>query len=805
MRISCLAKGKRSSTGGHNVTVTGGSTPVTSFGRLLKEGGVVDDFESWRARVALDVVLTDALARRDVVDALHEEGLRAEEAREAVRESDSAITRVRMEQDRFAAIGGPAGRPARWSLSLRDWLWSVLAAAIGFFYLFLLRLSWPHMPLYLQLFGAIGMVAALLLSFLVAVEKVPVFRDLIGGRYGAMVPDEDLVGLGDRRKFVLTEIVLPALRQFISDGRRLIYGTELTVRRVAGLYSADGEEGGPGIIQTMATRQLRRIFDRSTSGNVALAGCRGVGKTTSIAAMARGVFGSADAKPPLAVLASAPAHYEARDFVLHLHALLCKEVIARLGQTWGTRHTVHDHFSRVFRASQRRRELRKTIRRMMMAITVVLVAAVAAIVLWGRGIAGFVADVGALARVTVQDFPVSAARLWEGAPLPRVLALVIVGAVALYVLVTLAGIALTLVHRAAGRAWRRRRRRGTNKIVYLLDLAEDQLDRIRFLQSHTTGWSGKISMPLKGQASRSWSTERAEQQLTHPEVVDEFRQFAKVAAEILESEGVADRVVIAIDELDKIGEPEKSHQFINDVKGIFDVTGCLFLVSVSDDAITNFEQRGVAVRDAFDSAFSEMVRLESFTLDESRLWISSRLVGISEQFCHLSHCLSGGLPRDLRRYTIEMLDVTADTYTPTLRTVTDTLLRRELARRTHAFTSIAGTLGHNSEVSRLASSLLLVPVTGNALEMAEFATDLVRDVRENDAETVNNLRRYSACFVLFCATVLEVFDNHLCEERLHATDLDKLTTTRQQMPMHPHHAWQILTDFRKAHGLDMTS
>jgi hypothetical protein len=48
----------------------------------------------------------------------------------------------------------------------------------------------------------------------------------------------------------------------------------------------------------------------------------------------------------------------------------------------------------------------------------------------------------------------------------------------------------------------------------------------------------------------------------------------------------------------------------------------------------NFEQRGLGIRDAFDSAFSEMVRLEHFTLDESRLWVALRITGVTEQFCY---------------------------------------------------------------------------------------------------------------------------------------------------------------------------
>jgi hypothetical protein len=75
--------------------------------------------------------------------------------------------------------------------------------------------------------------------------------------------------------------------------------------------------------------RLRNAVARSSNGAITLAGHRGVGKTTAIRNVAAGALGDSAQGPPLAVIASAPARYDARDFVLYLHALLCREVIAR--------------------------------------------------------------------------------------------------------------------------------------------------------------------------------------------------------------------------------------------------------------------------------------------------------------------------------------------------------------------------------------------------------------------------------------------------------------------------------------------
>jgi hypothetical protein len=194
----------------------------------------------------------------------------------------------------------------------------------------------------------------------------------------------------------------------------------------------------------------------------------------------------------------------------------------------------------------------------------VIIGGAVATMLWGTSAAQFLTDLSRLATVAANDFPASVPGVWSGQPTSRILALGVVVVVALRVApmplgLTLSGIYATL------------RRRRQVELVQLLRTTEKQLDRIRFLQTYTTGWSGKLSMPLKGEAGRTWSTQRAEQQLTHPEVVDQFREFAKLSAEKLSEQGVTDRLVIAIDELDKIGEPEKAHQFVNDVKGVFGV------------------------------------------------------------------------------------------------------------------------------------------------------------------------------------------------------------------------------------------
>jgi hypothetical protein len=79
---------------------------------------------------------------------------------------------------------------------------------------------------------------------------------------------------------------------------------------------------------------------------------------------------------------------------------------------------------------------------------------------------------------------------------------------------------------------------------------------------------------------------------TYPEVVNDFRTFVQAL----------DRVVIAIDEIDRIGAGEQARRFLSELKAIFDIPGCYYLVSVSTEAQHDFELSGMGLRSVFDSS-----------------------------------------------------------------------------------------------------------------------------------------------------------------------------------------------------------
>lgn len=731
------------------------------------------DHESWSARVALGVLVDDALEDYEISTALRVEELRAVDARDALVGDEALLAKIRMIQDR---VDDTESAPRARTVEAPEVAWLVFAMLLGVGYLALFRAAWPSLPGFLRIFAVAGLLCSLALSARLVIRRAPLL--LTGfepGNLGAARFGDEQLRLGNRQEFALREVVLPGLRAYITAHRKCCYGTKLAFDDQQGLY----DEEDLLIVPTASAKRLRRIIERADTGAVALGGQRGVGKTTAIQSMQRGLIHGSETRAPLVVVASAPANYDARDFVLHLHALLCKAVLDLVSEKVGER-------TRSWRAA-----IRTGLRALADVVISVAIGWGAGGWLWGGSLLAFP---GELWQLLKRDWRTPLA-LWTSQPTSHRIALVIVAILALWLVADALVVAGRWLARAFGRG-RHAELRG------LLAEAREQLDRIRFLQTHTSGWSGKLTLPAGADLGRTRSTQRAEQQLTHPEVVASFREFARRSAATLRDAGVTDRLVVAIDELDKIGEQEKAHQLVNDVKGIFGVPGCLFFVAVSDDAVVSFEKRGLAVRDAFDSAFSELVRLEPFTMDESRLWIAKRLPGIQEQFSYLCHCLSGGLPRDLRRTTIDMVDVTTERYQPALPAVAGILVRTELAAKAGAFTGQARGLEHSDALADLWSKLLRIPESGNAVELAALAAELNQGATQDTTDEVNRLRWHSSAFVLFSATLLEVFTEALTEERLTA-DLHQLAVARRHLALDPHLAWLTLADFRKSRDLTL--
>ncbi|EOD58676.1 tetratricopeptide repeat protein [Amycolatopsis vancoresmycina] len=183
---------------------------------------------------------------------------------------------------------------------------------------------------------------------------------------------------------------------------------------------------------------------------------------------------------------------------------------------------------------------------------------------------------------------------------------------------------LRLFHLIRGTWVERERRPGQGVLTApeLLHLARSERNKLRFLQSHTTEGEVSLGAPaLSGTAlKRKSSVKRDDIPLNHPQLVDRFRAFLGVAAEVVRN--LDGKVLIGIDELDRISDGEGAQQFLNELKAVFNVPNCYFLVSVSEDALADFELSAMGMRTVFDSAFDTIVRVDYLTFDQAKLLLN---------------------------------------------------------------------------------------------------------------------------------------------------------------------------------------
>lgn len=336
-----------------------------------------------------------------------------------------------------------------------------------------------------------------------------------------------------------------------------------------------------------------------------------------------------------------------------------------------------------------------------------------------------------------------------------------------------------------GEPRRRRRKVLPHPLVALARANLTALTHVRTVGSEIAGKGGFKGFELSGKRAVTL----AGRALTYPELVKRFREFlAAAVAEI--SPG---RVVIAIDELDRIGVGEPARRFLNEIKAIFDVPGCHYLVSVSTEAQHDFELSGMGLRSVFDSSFDDVVRVDYLDFEHAQKLLRRYVLGMSEQFHALAYVFSGGLARQLVRTARAVVELGRDRQRPlaeVARTLVDTELERARLTTVDALTSVDDPAG--------AADLLRL-LDDRPDEPGPFAERVLG--ASGGSDEVRRLRDGLGARVRFLDTVLGVFTEDLDEERTRAADFDRLARARRYLGGNPEVALGLLDDIRRTWGL----
>lgn len=601
-------------------------------------------------------------------------------------------------------------------------------------------------------------------------------------------------------------VLAPFLREQINLVTNLPeYQRFFHVTSVPSLSDLSGREQ---IASTNAAERLIKVTSGMVTGSIALSGPRGAGKTTLLRGFCDSRFAVPNA-PELRLMVSAPVVYDVRDFVVHLYKQLCLAVTKNRGDLGRT-------FSRRPRRSRLAVAFAATLFTAGVAMLVSLVVEHSSRAQIAQGtylLAGGVLVVlgGMLA---MQPYLV---RIGRGRSLVtgshRVLSTL------LFLAITASGAAIvawTLTERprhlslpssqsAVGFAGSlliiggfvalslRARPEAQEHAASFEDEARHNLQQLEYLQTFTTGYSGTLAVPGGAQLGRTIGKQLAQQRLSLPEIVEQYREFASKAGGWWRNlHGGAGKLVIGIDEIDKIRDVSSAEQFINDVKAIFGTPNCLYLVSVSDEALIGFEQRSPALRAAIDTAFDEMVRVERLNLDDVRQLLRRRVAGISDPFIALCHVFSGGLPRDVLRTARALVEVRSGEHGE-IADMTAALIARELSLIKQTLLRAITGDDKSSDRQRLMKDLV----------DEAWPTDLMKAAGEYAQTGDDPTSQWLSIALYHLATVAEAFGPGLDETiaSLDATDL--LARARATLGIDADIAGELVSRFRDGRGLPL--
>jgi hypothetical protein len=393
-----------------------------------------------------------------------------------------------------------------------------------------------------------------------------------------------------RRRDLIDEVFLPEVRATINRLRDPEFDRLLRPLDSGGLRDLFDPRYE---IPVKATKDLFEALRSLKAGSVGIAGPRGVGKTTLIRAACEGRLKPGDVEDQdgnvelRGVAVSAPVRYRGEDFVRHLFAKLCLAEIAP---------------SEDEEALERHRESRGEAMRLLGLLALALLAA-PALTLYFLG------------------YPIAGRAFLSG--------------LAAAGLLTAIGIVMSALARVT------RGRRRAMEEGPIAGQARDYLERLRYLETISEEASGEVGAKGFKVAGRL-GVSRASQAWAFPEVIEHYRRFCALLAE-------RGPFVVGLDELDKMASAEEARSFLNEMKSLFDQAGIYYLVSISEDALSDFERRGQPIRDVFDSVFSEVLHVDYLRREESDGLLRSRAIGIAPPWPAVFHCLSGGLPREAIR------------------------------------------------------------------------------------------------------------------------------------------------------------
>lgn len=350
---------------------------------------------------------------------------------------------------------------------------------------------------------------------------------------------------------------------------------------------------------------------------------------------------------------------------------------------------------------------------------------------------------------------------------------------------------------------------------------QDYLYRLQTVQSSSNALSSSAAQLLTMGTAHTSSL--ATVPVSFPELVDDFRRLLGLIA--AEKAKAGEVVVIAIDEVDRLGSDTQALAFLSEIKAILGVPDVYYLISVAEDVGAAFVRRGLPHRDVTDSSLDDILHVQPSTLKESREILSHRSETLTGPYTALAHALSGGGLRDLLRYGLQILEMQEKSQSDELTEISRHLILEELADTLAGFRTLLSKHQFSRSTSTILGSFgalvrdlqLPCPCADLSLRptLERFAFYGAADHPDTppDPDLIDSTRQLieeASTYAYFSLTLLDIFSNGGLDRRTALAaafgregDLQRLADARQELGISPYSARTLLDGIRAAWTLPL--
>lgn len=587
---------------------------------------------------------------------------------------------------------------------------------------------------------------------------------------------------------IIEKGILPKLRLEINHKLKLkalqdsIRLPDITIRGLAEVYHSIYE------IPTNDIYRLDRLIKIMPGGSIGISGPRGVGKSTILWSFCKGNK-NAKGKKVISLLTSAPVNYDPREFILHIFSSLCIKILDETETKFPYSNEYMDSAFNIYGHSLWGSLFRKNIKRL---ITLLFITSVF-LVIFSIYIASVIYNTPN--KVTF----IEALGISPAASLSLGTILLILGII-LYALDSESA----KNKRSYESKFLSKKYEDDPRLKGIISDVIHELRRIRYLENLSTSTKSSLKLPTLIEGGVDAHISLSEIQSSLPEIIERYKNVIGNASEKY-------IFFIGIDELDKLQSDEQAHNFLNGIKAIFGLDNVFYLISVSENAMSNFERRGLPFRDTFDSAFDKVIQIDYLDLIKSKELIDQRVIGIPLPFLCFCYVLSGGLPRDLIRICREMLEqFEKDSTKNDLSAICNTIIINDLKSKIKAMTYEAKKYPNEMHAGEFLSNIHKL---NSFLSKCTNITAINREIEDIvyyfdyviiSSNNINSLREELAVYYQYCITLIEFFfdekDNPKKYNLEFTLPFDELANIRQNLEVSPVIARELMRGFHETYG-----